>query len=90
MPRETAKEKGARLLLEGRVRLLRSESNPHRHVFAVIGDSADTFAPEPYRVVREWLTSSLAESCTCPAMGARCSHIAAARMVGEVTGTPEP
>lgn len=90
MSRETAREKGARLLLERKVRLIRAESSPHRHVFHVLGDSADPLAPEPYRVVREWLGCSLVESCTCVCATTRCSHIAAARLVGEATDSPIP
>lgn len=83
-----SREKGARLLFERKVRLDRDESARHRHVFAVLGDSADPLAPEPYRVVREYHGSHLSESCDCicPRI---CSHIWAARIFGEVTGTPE-
>ena len=72
------------------MRLIREESDRHRYTLAILGDSADKFAPEPYRVVIEWLGSARVRSCTCPCPTERCSHIAAAEIWAAVSGGPEP
>jgi uncharacterized Zn finger protein len=69
MPRETAFDKGRRLVAEGRLRVRRADE---RQVLAeVVGDSAVVHrcGLEPNR---EW--------CTCPAKGT-CSHLIGLQLV---------
>ncbi len=90
MPRETVRAKALRFIDTKRIRLVRGESTAHRLAFDVLGDSSDPMQPEPYRVVIEWLGSALVESCTCANPRTNCSHIAAARIFSEISGSPTP
>jgi uncharacterized Zn finger protein len=75
VPRESAFDKGRRLLAEGRVRLLRV--GPKLVDAVVWGDSAAEYRVG-YACGGPW-------TCTCPAFGA-CSHVQACQLVTLVGG----
>lgn len=89
MTRETAAMKAARILLDPkRTRPVRC--NLQGLAFDVIGDSADGFAPEPYRVMRWKEGGRILETCTCEGAGyhpvrPKCSHMELARLVMNIT-----
>ncbi len=74
MPRQTVTDKASRLLADGAVHVHSADEN---HVSArVRGDSG----------IHDVNWQHGAWSCTCPACGPRCSHIAAVRQVTMSTG----
>ncbi len=91
MSRVTAREKALALLADGRIRFRREDSNAHRMVFYVVGDT-DPFTP--YVTTIEYDGGVRVESCTCEGgqhhpIRARCSHAIAARIVCDVLGAPK-
>jgi hypothetical protein len=61
-------DKALRIIAEGRIKWVQGT----RYEFLVVGDSADPFHPEPYRVTED--------SCTCPA-SRKCAHRLAAEFL---------
>jgi len=88
--KELKAAKVARLFADSRIRMVRADTNPQRLSLAIVGDSADPFAPEPYTVVRERNEyGTVVESCSCANPKATCTHLDAARQLSRILGVPK-
>lgn len=73
MPRENCEAKGRRLLTEGRLTVVLAL--PSHYVAAECkGDSGEVYTLGYEPVFKRW-------DCTCPALGKRCSHLVALKLV---------
>ena len=78
MSRESREDKALRYIREGRVRVLRANEGG---IAADIAGTADpaTLQPRTYRAMLRTVGDSVQASCTCEAVGGRCSHLTVLR-----------